>query len=111
MTFNDWTVTLLLDRDPWTMTGSSQPVPPTPAKTTTQTFLCSKDALLASADMGAGKSTRLPVGYYSGTKYRALIQFDLDWAHTPKKVVLAELLLDTAGQDCRGLRQQPPDTD
>jgi PKD repeat protein len=107
VTLDEWTVTLLLDRDPWTMTGSSQPVPPTPARTTTQTFECSKDALLASPDMGAGKSTRLPVGYYSGTKFRALIQFDLAWAHTPKKVTLSELLLDTAGQDAVAYGSNP----
>jgi hypothetical protein len=96
---DDWKVELALDRDPWTMTGFTPPAPPPAAHTSTQTFDCTKDSMLASPNMGAGKATRLPVGLWSGTKFRALIQFDLDWAHTPKKVVKAELLLDTAGQD------------
>ena len=104
---DDWTVDLTLDRDPWTMTGGTAPTPPPAAHTSTQTFDCSKDTLLASPNMGAGKSTRLPVGLWSGTKFRALIQFDLDWAHTPKKVIKAELLLDTAGQDACAYGSSP----
>jgi hypothetical protein len=96
----DWSVELALDRDPWTMTGAGvPPVVPAPARKTTQTFLCDIDALLASPNMGAGKATRLPVGWNGSVKFRALIRFQLAWAHTPKKVLEADLELDTAGQD------------
>lgn len=99
VTLDGWELELALDRDPWTMTGSVPPVTPPTVKTRTQTFSCNADALLASPNMGAGKSTRHAVGLWSGTKFRALYKFGLSYADAPTKIVSAKLRLWTAGQD------------
>lgn len=107
VTLDGWEVELSLDRDPWTLTGTVPPVTPPVVKTRTQTFAVSKDALLASPNMGAGKSTRNAVGLWSGTKFRMLVQFDMSYASKPTKITSAKLRLWTAGQDMCGYGATP----
>lgn len=65
----------------------------------TKTFNSSKSTLLANngANLGGGQDKHLPVGYYSGYKFRAAIDFTLDWDGV-SKIVSAVLSAKTTGQ-------------
>lgn len=67
---------------------------------TSKTLAIAKDARIAVAgsfEAGAGASSYLPVGVYSGYTYRALLQPTLDWAGVVK-LVGAKLKLKVSGQ-------------
>lgn len=108
VTLDGWQVELELDRDPWSLTGAgTPPVTPPVVKQRTQTFACSKDALLASPNMGAGRSTRNAIGLWGGVRFRGLFQFDLAYTDKPTRIVSAQLRAYTAGQDMCGYGGSP----
>lgn len=79
-----WQLTTMLSRVDWEgiTPDPPDPIPPDPGRTwhaETRTYACTKDTLLAltsgGAKYGAGASTTLPVGTWSGWTYRGLVAF------------------------------------
>lgn len=73
--------------------------PPDPFHTETRTYIATSDALIAltsgGAKYGAGASSSLPVGAWSGWSYRGLVQFPaIPWTKI-KRIVSATIILRT----------------
>jgi len=85
--------------------------PPDPYHTETRTYIATSDALIAltsgGANYGAGASTSLPVGAWSGWTYRGLIQFPNIPGTKLRRLVSATLNLDTTDQVRVGFGSSP----
>jgi hypothetical protein len=94
-------------------TPPPDPPDPEPPPTTrvTRTYACTKDSRLhrtsGGAEYGSGTEGQLPVGYWSGTKNRALLDFaTIPWTDVVK-VVSARLLVTTSSQVNVGFGSAP----
>jgi len=66
----------------------------------TRNLTASKSTLLAKTGgtaLGGGQDKHLPVGYYAGYRFRAMIKFTMDWTDVTQ-ITKAELFLKTTGQ-------------
>lgn len=101
-----WDVSITADVSQNAMVGSADPDPVEPPGTTTtstQTLTSTKSATVVKSSggsfMGNGAGNYLPVGYYSGFRHRALIDFtSLSWPAGFVRVKKATLNLRTSGQ-------------
>jgi hypothetical protein len=85
--------------------------PPDPWHTETRTYIATSDALIAltsgGSKYGAGASSSLPVGVWSGWTYRALIAFPaIPWTKV-RRIVSATLDLATSSQVRVGFGSSP----
>jgi len=88
-------------------------IPPEPPVTTrvTRSYACTKDSRLfrtsGGAEYGSGTEGQLPVGYWSGSKNRALLDFaSIPWTDVAK-VVSATLKVTTSSQVNIGFGSAP----
>jgi hypothetical protein len=85
--------------------------PPDPYHTETRVYVATSDALIAltsgGSNYGAGASSSLPVGAWSGWSYRALIQFPNIPGTKLRRLVSATLNLDTTDQVRIGFGSSP----
>ena len=115
VTLSDWRVSITADQsqativaDETTVPEPDEPTAPPPEGVTytthTQTVDADKDAtgfwFNLSSKLGAGASPYLPVGYYSGSKFRSFVQFtNLTKPTGYNRVLKATLRLKTSDQE------------
>jgi hypothetical protein len=99
----------------WDDAYTPPPIPPdpTPPPTVrvTRTYACTKDSRLfrsaSGGEMGSGTESDLPVGYWQGSKNRALLDFaSIPWTGVVK-VVSARLQMTTSSQVNVGFGDNP----
>jgi hypothetical protein len=110
-----WALVTLLSRVEWDAIAPEPPEPPTPPAgtwhTETRSYIATSDALLAltsgGSKYGAGASSSLPVGVWSGWTYRGLIRFPaIPWTKV-RAVTSATLKLQTTDQVRVGFGSSP----
>lgn len=117
VTANGWRFRLvtMIPRAEWDQTTPPPPEPPVPPPdpwhAETRTYVATSDALIAltsgGSKYGAGASSTLPVGAWSGWSYRALIQFPNIPGTKLRRLVSATLNLDTSNQVRVGFGSSP----
>lgn len=105
----------MIPRAEWEATEPPAPIPPEPPPqpfhTETRVYIATSDALLAltsgGAKYGAGASSSLPYGAWSGWSYRSLVQFPAIPFTGVRRVVSATLKLRTSTQVRVGFGSSP----